>query len=72
MFKDALLLILGYFILLVVGLGAPQAALGAAAGELSGKTVQPGAGRAPPPQPGLAGGGGAVAVWSTLSHGSKS
>ena len=66
---------LGYFVLLGFGLGAPHAALGAAAGELSGKTVQPGAGLLvppPPPHPGLDEGGGAVAVCSTLSHGSKS
>ena len=58
----------------VLGLGAPQAALGGAAGELSGKTVQPGPGAGPPPPPPpqlWPGGGGAVADCSAVSHGSK-
>ena len=62
-------------------LGAPQAALGAAAGELSGNTVQPGPAGAAAPllllllllfQLGAAGGAVAVADSSALSQGSKS
>ena len=58
---------------LVVG-GAPQAALGAGAGELSGNTVHPvfgAVGAPPPPRPGSLGGGGAVATFSAVSQGSR-
>lgn len=51
----------------LLGLGLAQAARGAAAGELSGKTVQPGPGLV-----WLEGGGGAVALCSTVSQGSRS
>ena len=84
---NALLLILGYlFELKFDGLfaagggGGPQAVLGAAAGDDSGKTVQPGAVLlAPgPPEPDqlwldVEGGGGAVAAFcSAVSQGSRS